>query len=78
MKRINILYVFAVIVLLGILFLSKRFDKHTAMFYGFAENKELEINLDKKVHINSILVTPGQSITAGYSMVEVIRKSLKI
>ena len=48
------------------------------MFYGFAENKEMEINLDQDVQVQSILVNPGQVVSAGEPLVEVGRISLEL
>ncbi len=37
----------------------------TVTFYGFAENKETELNFDKSVIINHVHVTPGEFVSMG-------------
>jgi len=46
------------------------------MFYGFAENKEIDINFDQDVEISNILVSPGQMILKGKPMLELKRPQL--
>ena len=50
---------------------STNFKQEAAIFYGFAENKETEINLDHPVEVNKIHVSPGQSVKQGELLLEV-------
>ena len=43
----------------------------TVLFYGFAETKETEINLDHPVEVNRLFVTPGQRVAKGTLLAEV-------
>ena len=65
MKRINILYIVGFILLFLLLRINIRNNDDSAFFYGFAENKDTELSHDEPVMINSVLVTPGQQVSAG-------------
>ncbi len=60
-----------VLVGLAILQLQSNHGKKTVMFYGFAETKETEINLDHPIEVNKIMVTSGQRVFEGDLLVEV-------
>ena len=55
MKKFNIIYLLFFVVIGTIWQLNNRYGKHTVMFYGFAETKETEINLDHPVEVESTL-----------------------
>ena len=65
MKRINIIYIFAILVGLLLWQASGNFQRESLVFYGFAENKETEINAEYPVEVKKIYVTTGQKVTAG-------------
>jgi len=65
MKKINITYIVAIIVALVLWSLSGSFQKESLVFYGFAENKETEINAEYPVEVKKIYVTTGQRVKAG-------------
>ncbi len=75
-KKINILYI--VFILLGFFLFqaNENLNQASAFFYGFAENKETEINLDRDVQIDNIHVTPGQKVMAGQLLMEVKQASI--
>lgn len=78
MKRFNILYLAVFLVGIGLYQMSFQFSKHTVSFFGFAENKETEINLDQPVEVVRILVAPGQKVKKGTVLAEVRRKNLSL
>lgn len=51
--------------------LHQQHGKKTVLFYGFAETKETEINLDHPVEVNRLFVTPGQRVAKGTLLAEV-------
>lgn len=57
-------------VFFGVWHISQNYGQHSAVFYGFAENKDTEINHDHPVQVNKILVTPGQFVEAGELLIE--------
>lgn len=65
MKKINITYIAAIGVALLLWRLSGNFQKESLVFYGFAENKETEINAEYPVEVKKIYVTTGQKVKAG-------------
>ena len=71
MKKINIIYLAIIPVLFGIYYISENYAGRTVMFYGFAENKDTEINHDHPVQVNKILVAPGQFVKQGDLLLEV-------
>lgn len=76
MRRFNLLYLVAPILIFFILHINWNYVKHSVTFYGFAENKETEINRPYPVLINSVHVTPGQSVSEGDLLMVVTRASL--
>ena len=64
-RRINIVYIFAILVGLLLWRISGNFQRESLVFYGFAENKETEINAEYPVEVKSIFVTTGQKVKAG-------------
>jgi multidrug resistance efflux pump len=65
MKRINLLYIVVVVLVVLLLRLNRHFGKQTLIFYGFAENKEMDISNDQPVRIDEILVHQGQKVNEG-------------
>jgi len=65
MKRINIIYILAILIGLLLWRISGNFQKESLVFYGFAENKETEINAEYPVEVKKIFVTTGQKVKAG-------------
>lgn len=71
MKRINFIYVIAIILVLVLIFLAFSMQSKTAAFYGFAENKETEINHIDDVLVHKIHVENGQEVKKGDLLIEV-------
>ncbi len=76
MKRFNLLYLLVPVVIFAILQINWNYAKHSVTFFGFAENKETEINRPYPVLINSVHVTPGQAVNQGDLLMVVTRASL--
>jgi multidrug resistance efflux pump len=78
MKRINILYIIGILLVILVLQLNRYHGKQTLLFYGFAENKEMDISLDHSITINEIFVTPGQKVKQGTLLATVSRNTLDL
>lgn len=76
MKKINLIYIAFLLMLYALFRINMSFGKGSAFFYGFAENKEVELNHDEAVLISKILVTPGQEVSKGQLLIEVSRSSI--
>lgn len=77
MKYFNIYYIIAVITGVVIVFAGQWMGKETLFFYGFAENKETEINFNYPVVVDEILVSPGQKVQAGEPLLKLKRVKAK-
>lgn len=75
MKRFNIIYLLFFVVIAVIWQFNNRYGKHTVMFFGFAETKETEINMDHPVEVNRLHVTSGQKVKEGTLLAEVTQSS---
>ncbi len=71
MRRFNLLYLIFVLVIFGLYYINKTYVQNRTSFFGFAENKETEINLNHPALINAIHVTTGQSVNKGDLLMEV-------
>jgi multidrug resistance efflux pump len=79
MKRFNILYWLVLPTLFyGIYTLSLSFNHQAETFFGFAENKEMQINLEHPLMVNRVAVTPGQAVKKGDLLLEVTRVELDL
>ncbi len=78
MKRFNLLYLVAIVAAIGVWRISSQYQKQTVLFYGFAENKETEINLEHAVLVNQIFVTTGQQVTKGTPLLEASHNKLPL
>ncbi|MDB4443485.1 MAG: hypothetical protein P8M17_12365 [Saprospiraceae bacterium] len=78
MKKFNLVYLMFFLVVGLIWQLNNRYGKHTVMFYGFAETKETEINLDHPVEVNRLLVTPGQKVKKGELLAKVTHSTFSL
>ncbi|MEO1258300.1 MAG: biotin/lipoyl-binding protein [Bacteroidota bacterium] len=71
MKKINIIYLALIPVVFGIYYINRNYARQAVMFYGFAENKETEINHEHPVEVNKIYVTTGDFVNKGDLLMEV-------
>ncbi|HMQ60287.1 MAG TPA: hypothetical protein PKE06_06420 [Flavilitoribacter sp.] len=76
-KFANPVYLFAVIVSVLIYRSLMEYQHAQVEFYGFAENKETDINLDYPVEIVRVLVVPGQFVQKGTPLAEVINARIQ-
>ena len=78
MKNFNIAYLVALLVLV-ILFASLELKlDNSVTFYGFAENKETEINMENPIEVKNIHVTTGQKVKKGDILMDVLSSNLPI
>ena len=62
----------------AILFFSLWPQERAALsFFGFAESKETELNYNYSIVVDKILVTPGQQVNAGDTLLFLYRKKSK-
>lgn len=71
MKKINLVYLLFFILLGYLFFINQNNRPSSFYFFGFAENKETELNQDFDVLITNILVTTGQEVNEGDLLMEV-------
>lgn len=76
MKRFNLLYIFVILIVVMLWNMNLQYQKKTVMFYGFAENKETEINLEHPIQVDQIFVETGQKIAKGQPLIEVSHNKL--
>ncbi len=55
----------AVILVIALYLMYTHFNNNSAFFYGFAQNKEMEINYNRDVLVEKVFVTPGQKVKKG-------------
>jgi multidrug resistance efflux pump len=76
MKKINILYIVVIGVFFLLMKLNGQYAKHSVTFFGFAENKETQINMSHPVEVQKIHVLPGQEVKKGELLLEVSHASV--
>lgn len=75
-KIINPLYLVAIVLGLFLYNFSQKSSEASELFFGFAENKETEMNLDYPVKVDKIMVKPGDFIEAGTQLAELTQITL--
>ncbi len=78
MKKFNLIYIVAFIVLIILLVPLLIKVDNSVTFYGFTENKETEINMEYSIEVENIYVTTGQKIKKGTVLLDVISSSLPL
>ena len=73
MKIINVFALSILLVALALYFLQNYHQKNIISFYGYAENKETEINFNYPVQVRKIHVSPGQLIKKNMDLLDVSR-----
>ncbi len=63
--KFNIIYLLLPLALYFIFQITWDSKKSTVTFYGFAENKETELNFDKSVIVENVHITPGAFVQHG-------------
>ena len=77
MKRLNLFYISTVLLGVLLFYLFQPLKKEDLSFYGFAENRETEINYNYPVVVEKILIEPGQEVTKGDTLIRLFRQSKK-
>jgi multidrug resistance efflux pump len=78
MKKFNLIYILALLIAV-LLIASINFKMDSSVtFYGFAENKETEINMEKPIEITKIYVTTGQKVEKGTVLLDVLSFGLPL
>ena len=70
MKRINIFYLLLIPCAYLLYTLGMQFQSEGAFFYGFAENKETELNMDVDCLITKVHISPGEEVKQGQLLLE--------
>ncbi len=73
MRYLNIFYLFVIIVGLLLWRINSTLNKEVVTFYGFAENKETEINFNYSVAVAKIHVSPGELVEEGTPLLDMNR-----
>lgn len=78
MKEFNSIYVVALLVgvILVISFFFKR--NNSVTFYGFAENRETQINMEEPIEVSHIRITNGQKVKKGDVLIDVFSSILPV
>ena len=77
MKHINVYYIAILGIGLLLWTLNKQQGGEIASFYGFAENKETEINFNYPVVVGDIKVRPGEFVKEGTPLMDLYRIKAK-
>ena len=75
-KILNPLYLLAIVLAVFLYNYSQKQTESSELFFGFAENKETEMNLDYPVKVDKIMVKPGDYISAGTQLAELTQITL--
>ena len=78
MKKFSLIHIVALLIGV-ILVISFSFKMNTTVtFYGFAENKETQINMENSVEVTKIHVTTGQKVKKGAVLLDVSSSILPV
>lgn len=78
MKKLNPLTLVFSLVLAYIIIFNWNHYSEVMVFYGFANNQELNINLENSAKVKSILTSPGQRVSKGDILIQVTRSSIAV
>ena len=78
MKRFNLFYITVILLGIGLFsYLGLENQSSPISFYGFAESDETEINYNYPVVVDKILVSPGQEVQKGDTLLQLSRRKSK-
>jgi len=77
MKYINIFYISIILIAVSLFLIQKTHKSNIISFYGYAENKETEINFNHSVQVKKIHVSPGQQVKKDTPLLDVVRIDTK-
>jgi multidrug resistance efflux pump len=73
-RYFNLFYIVLVLLAIGAILVLPGAKQATSLsFYGFAESNETEINYNYPVVVESILVTPGEEVKEGQTLLKITR-----
>ena len=78
MKKFKIIYILPFVICVFLLLSMKKTNHRTITFYGFAENKETNINMENPIEVKKIYVTTGQKVKKGDVLLDVISSDLPL
>lgn len=78
MKKLNFHLIAVIVVLMTLFIVNWQFGNQTFVFFGFAENKEMEIRVEYPVTIAKIYATPGNEVKKGDILLELNRSRLAL
>jgi multidrug resistance efflux pump len=78
MKYINLHLLTFILGLIALISFNWQYGNETFIFYGFAENKEMEIRLEHSAQIDQIHVTSGNKVSKGTVLLEVNQTDLDL
>jgi multidrug resistance efflux pump len=78
MKRINLHLIMVLATLVSLFTFNWRYGNETFIFFGFAENKEMEIRSEHDVSIGKIYVNAGAKVRKGDLLLEMTRSGLEL
>lgn len=78
MKKINAHLIAFITIFIALVMFNWQYGNETFVFFGFAENKEMEIRLEHPSTIENIYVSPGSKVQKGDLLMEVTRSSLEL
>lgn len=76
MKNINFHLVAVIAVLITLFSVNWQYGNETFVFFGFAENKEMEIRVDHAGTVQKIHITPGNRVKKGDVLIEITRSDI--
>ncbi len=77
LKKIsNPLYIIALAFTVFLFIYKSQLNADQNQFFGFAENLEMEVNLDFPVQVNGILVQEGDSVSAAFPLLDLTQLTL--
>lgn len=78
MLKNSLFYIITLAVIVGLLwFFVQKLSMNHNEFFGFAENKQTEINLDKDIVVKRILVRKGEKVKQGQLIMQVVNKEVE-
>ena len=78
MKYFNFHLGAVIAIFISLIIFNWQYGNETFVFFGFAENKEMEIRLEHPSSIEHIYVTAGSKVRKGDLLMEVTRSSLEL
>lgn len=77
MRLFNLFYLVLLVLGIAFFYFMKSAQTEVLSFYGFAESNETEINYNYPIVVDKILVTPGQEVKAGQTLLQISRIKAK-